>query len=239
MTLRDGVPAFRQAHGTRLHRREWRDLAPRPVRRLPPRRRSAAGDRLRRRDGAHPRRLGRVRAQRADDARARAGRRRRSRRRPGPRRGSGSSTSARARATSRWPARRAAPPSTPATSRRAWSWPAWSARATRSAGARATRRSCPTTTGSSTRSSRPSARRWRRARGARRGELARVLRPGGRLVLAAWTPTTLPGELDGRARRSTRCPRACGCPSDWGRPEIAQQRLGPHFDGLRAAACTP
>ena len=64
------------------------------------------------------------------------------------------------------------------------------------------------------------------------GELARVLRPGGRLVLAAWTPTTMPGELDRLRAEVDPPPEGVRLPSDWGRPEIAQQRLGPHFDGL-------
>jgi SAM-dependent methyltransferase len=64
-------------------------------------------------------------------------------------------------------------------------------------------------------------------------ELTRVLRPGGRLVLAAWTPTTLPGELDRLRAEVDPPPEGVRLPSDWGRPEIAQQRLGPHLDGLQ------
>jgi SAM-dependent methyltransferase len=65
------------------------------------------------------------------------------------------------------------------------------------------------------------------------GELARVLRPGGRLVLAAWTPTTMPGELERLRADIDPPPEGVRLPSDWGRPEIAQQRLAPHLDALR------
>jgi SAM-dependent methyltransferase len=63
-------------------------------------------------------------------------------------------------------------------------------------------------------------------------ELARVLRPGGRLVLAAWVPTTLPGQLDGLREEVAPLPEGVRVPSDWGRSEIAHQRLSPHVEVL-------
>ena len=64
------------------------------------------------------------------------------------------------------------------------------------------------------------------------GELARVLRPGGRLALAAWAPTTLPGALDPLRAEVDPLPEGVRLPSDWGRSEIAHERLSPHFDAL-------
>jgi hypothetical protein len=51
-------------------------------------------------------------------------------------------------------------------------------------------------------------------------------------VLAAWTPTTLPGELDGLRAEVDPPPEGLRLPSDWGRAEIARERLAPHFDHL-------
>lgn len=61
-------------------------------------------------------------------------------------------------------------------------------------------------------------------------ELARVLRPGGTLVLAAWAPESLPGALDAHVA----WPRGIAAPSDWGRSEVVYERLEPHFDDVVA-----
>jgi SAM-dependent methyltransferase len=59
-------------------------------------------------------------------------------------------------------------------------------------------------------------------------ELARVLRPGGRLVLAAWVPRGLPGRLD----EHVALPEGVLPPSAWADEETARRRLEPHLDEL-------
>jgi len=57
-------------------------------------------------------------------------------------------------------------------------------------------------------------------------ELARVLRPGGRLVMAAWSPRGLPGALDQEVPQREGIP----APSSWADPERAAARLAEHFE---------
>ena len=64
-------------------------------------------------------------------------------------------------------------------------------------------------------------------------ELARVLRPGGRLVLTAWAPASLPAELDRLRAEVDPLPEGVRLPADWGRSEVAHERLSPHFDDLQ------
>jgi SAM-dependent methyltransferase len=54
-------------------------------------------------------------------------------------------------------------------------------------------------------------------------ELARVVRPGGVVALAAWAPKGLPGRLDELLDR----PEGVRAPSDWGRREVMTARLEP------------
>jgi SAM-dependent methyltransferase len=59
-------------------------------------------------------------------------------------------------------------------------------------------------------------------------ELARVLRPGGRLVVAAWVPRGLPGRLD----EHSELPDGICPPTAWADEGAAQRRLEPHVEHL-------
>jgi hypothetical protein len=59
-------------------------------------------------------------------------------------------------------------------------------------------------------------------------ELVRVTRRGGVVGLTAWVPKGLPGRLD----ELLDWPEGVRAPSDWGRQEVARQRLEPLLDEL-------
>ena len=148
--------------------------------------------------GRAPRHLGRRRLRRRRPG-LRARRRRHRRRRGRHRAGRGaSSTSPPAPATPRSRPPRPAPASPRSTScpscsppaRRMRTRPAWT-----SSGWRATRRPCPSPTPPSTSPSPCSASSSRRATRLTAAELVRVTRPGGRIVLAHWTPAGFIGSV--------------------------------------------
>jgi SAM-dependent methyltransferase len=59
-------------------------------------------------------------------------------------------------------------------------------------------------------------------------ELARVVRPGGVVAIAAWIPKGLPGRLDELLER----PEGVRAPSDWGRREVMRERLASLLEDL-------
>ncbi len=63
-------------------------------------------------------------------------------------------------------------------------------------------------------------------------ELARVCRPGGRVVVATWVSRGLPGRLPELVDVVDPSPEGVPSPGSWGRPERVEARLGPHLDGL-------
>jgi SAM-dependent methyltransferase len=70
------------------------------------------------------------------------------------------------------------------------------------------------------------------------GELTRVLTPGGRLVLGAWSPRGLPGGFDGVVERVAPLPQGVPAPSAWGVQGVVRERLGSLLEGLELRART-
>lgn len=64
------------------------------------------------------------------------------------------------------------------------------------------------------------------------GELARVLRGGGRLALACWCPDPSRDRRDAPLRRRLKPDPTAPDPMDWGRPDIVTQRLSVGFSDL-------
>jgi SAM-dependent methyltransferase len=65
-------------------------------------------------------------------------------------------------------------------------------------------------------------------------ELARVLAPGGRIALAAWSPRGLPGCLDAELPP----PPGVAAPSSWADAEVARRRLGRWIAALESRTRT-
>jgi ubiquinone/menaquinone biosynthesis C-methylase UbiE len=62
-------------------------------------------------------------------------------------------------------------------------------------------------------------------------ELARVTRPGGRLVFSAWTPEGTVGEMfEVFGAFQPPLPPGAGAPATWGREDYVRTRLGEDFD---------
>jgi SAM-dependent methyltransferase len=64
-------------------------------------------------------------------------------------------------------------------------------------------------------------------------ELARVTRPGGVLVVAAWVPRGLPGRVDELVEPYAPLPDGVRPPSDWGVQAVARARLEPLLDEVQ------
>ena len=63
------------------------------------------------------------------------------------------------------------------------------------------------------------------------GEVARVVRPGGRLAFSAWTPEGRVGQMFAiGARFSPPPPEGAGSPLQWGSEDYARSKLGGAFD---------
>jgi len=68
-------------------------------------------------------------------------------------------------------------------------------------------------------------------------ELARVCRPGGRVVLAAWVPRGLPGRMPELLDAVDPLPEGLASPAAWGRADRAEARLAAHLDELELRTC--
>jgi len=68
-------------------------------------------------------------------------------------------------------------------------------------------------------------------------ELARVCRPGGRVVLAAWAPRGLPGRLPELVDAVDPPPEGLVSPMSWGHPARARARLAAHLDRFEQRTC--
>jgi ubiquinone/menaquinone biosynthesis C-methylase UbiE len=67
-------------------------------------------------------------------------------------------------------------------------------------------------------------------------ELVRVARPGGIIVLAAWTPRGLPGRLDELTEEIEPLPHGVPSPARWGVEAVARRRLQPVLEDLELRA---
>jgi SAM-dependent methyltransferase len=65
------------------------------------------------------------------------------------------------------------------------------------------------------------------------GELARAVRPGGIVAVAAWVPRGLPGHVDELVEPYAPLPDGVTPPSEWGRQATARALLGPALDELQ------
>lgn len=65
-------------------------------------------------------------------------------------------------------------------------------------------------------------------------ELVRMLKPGGRIALAAWSPRGLPGGLD----TELPPPPGVSSPSSWANSDVARRRLGPEIIELESRTRT-
>ena len=68
-------------------------------------------------------------------------------------------------------------------------------------------------------------------------ELARVCRPGGRIVLTAWVPRGLPGRVPKLVDAVDPLPDGVPTPAAWGRADRAEARLAVHLDELELRTC--
>ena len=68
-------------------------------------------------------------------------------------------------------------------------------------------------------------------------ELARVCRPGGRVVVAAWVPRGLPGRVAELVDAVDPLPDGVPSPAVWSRPDSATRLLAAHLDELELRTC--